>query len=552
MGTQPSIDLDLLECLLQRAPSEESAEATVERHKLRTAALVYDVWTEKGKDVSGLAGRLTDGSVNALEAFLQPASPPQTVHSAFQGHIADDIAASTKVAPDSAGHEAMSGSVPYKPFVNGGSGNIHSVPRRDANHLSYSDFVREFMAPNLPVIIQGSPQGWRAMQDWVTSDGKPDIDFLEQHFGDATVNVTDTSRQAMGNSPCTEMKLHQYVAWWRLHQSTPGASTTLLYLKDWHFASTFRNAYQAYTTPVYFQDDWLNDYHDACQRGRASQGDPPGSSAQNGVLDSDYRFVYLGCKGTWTGLHADVLRSYSWSTNVAGRKLWRLLPSQHTHLLYDRFGREMAPSFEAAVGQGERFPSLQYARALVQECVQEAGESIFVPSGWHHTVENLEDTLSINHNWLNCFNLDWTWGLIRRDYFAAQDAIEDCRSTCEPEEFEALVQRNLAANSGLDFAALADLLLWAIHRAKSVTRRDLPGMRKQQLDVQRAQLVLADMLQIAEAAFSGSIASCLSQSLLEASEGSFAGAPEGRPSGKPAARLGKAPQGTPQDTAFRS
>ncbi len=34
---------------------------------------------------------------------------------------------------------------------------------------------------------------------------------------------------------------------------------------------------QAYTTPGYFRDDWLNDYHDACQHGRASQGTPHAS-----------------------------------------------------------------------------------------------------------------------------------------------------------------------------------------------------------------------------------------------------------------------------------
>ena len=33
-------------------------------------------------------------------------------------------------------------------------------------------------------------------------------------------------------------------------------------------------------------------------------------------------------QGTSTPLHADVLRSYSWSANIAGRKLWRLLPPQ--------------------------------------------------------------------------------------------------------------------------------------------------------------------------------------------------------------------------------
>ena len=54
--------------------------------------------------------------------------------------------------------------------------------------------------------------------------------------------------------------------------------------------------------------------------------------------------IRVAWQGTWTPLHADVLRSFSWSTNVAGRKRWRLLAPQHTHLLYDRFGREMAPS----------------------------------------------------------------------------------------------------------------------------------------------------------------------------------------------------------------
>lgn len=51
-----------------------------------------------------------------------------------------------------------------------------------------------------------------------------------------------------------------------------------------------------------------------------------------------------------------------------------------------------------------------------------------MPSGWHHTVTNLEDTLSINHNWLNAFNLHWGWALLRREHAEAAAAIEDCRS----------------------------------------------------------------------------------------------------------------------------
>ena len=50
-----------------------------------------------------------------------------------------------------------------------------------------------------------------------------------------------------------------------------------------------------------------------------------------------------------------------------------------------------------------------------------------MPSGWHHTVENLEDTLSINHNWVNGHNIHEGWALLRRERADAAVAIEDCR-----------------------------------------------------------------------------------------------------------------------------
>ena len=59
--------------------------------------------------------------------------------------------------------------------------------------------------------------------------------------------------------------------------------------------------------------------------------------------------------------------------------------------------------------------------------LQEPGETIFVPSGWHHTVENLDDSLSINHNWLNAHNIHWGLALLKQEYAAAAAQIEDCR-----------------------------------------------------------------------------------------------------------------------------
>lgn len=59
--------------------------------------------------------------------------------------------------------------------------------------------------------------------------------------------------------------------------------------------------------------------------------------------------------------------------------------------------------------------------------MQGVNEALFVPSGWHHSVENVEDTLSINHNWLNGFNIHWSWDLLQQEHAAATAAIEECR-----------------------------------------------------------------------------------------------------------------------------
>ncbi len=73
---------------------------------------------------------------------------------------------------------------------------------------------------------------------------------------------------------------------------------------------------QAYTTPEYFQDDWLNSYYDirSAQQAAAAKQQAAGGPGQQeaagqqregraaatgqtfGCVSSDYRFVYLGPK----------------------------------------------------------------------------------------------------------------------------------------------------------------------------------------------------------------------------------------------------------------
>lgn len=126
------------------------------------------------------------------------------------------------------------------------------------------------------------------------------------------------------------------------HVELPEASGCY-YLKDWHAAAmAARLGLPAfYTVPCFFADDWLNGHCQALHRAAHKEG-ASDEQASDGASDGDhggrleedpqaadgddYRFVYVGPAGSWTPFHRDVFGSFSWSTNVCGRKLWFLFP----------------------------------------------------------------------------------------------------------------------------------------------------------------------------------------------------------------------------------
>ncbi|ETO05503.1 transcription factor [Reticulomyxa filosa] len=123
----------------------------------------------------------------------------------------------------------------------------------------------------------------------------------------------------------------------------------------------------------------------------------------------DYRFCYLGPKGSWTPFHRDVLGTFSWSVNINGSKLWYLLDASITEC------QKMNESPDDNKCPYNIFALQQQQQNLFQKgliCMQYPKEGIFVPSGWYHQVHNCEDTLSINHNWCNAFNIHWNWNIL--------------------------------------------------------------------------------------------------------------------------------------------
>ncbi|XP_037656925.1 2-oxoglutarate and iron-dependent oxygenase JMJD4-like isoform X2 [Choloepus didactylus] len=299
--------------------------------------------------------------------------------------------------------------------------------------FSYADFFKGYLLPNLPCVFSSAfTEGWGSRRHWVTRSGKPDFDYLLQKYGDMVVPVANCGVQEYNSNPKEHMPLRDYISYWKEYiQENYSSPRGCLYLKDWHLCRQgglpqhgpdscpviplsvgihrVSPMEDVYTLPVYFSSDWLNEYWDT-------------------LNVDDYRFVYMGPAGTWSPFHADIFRSFSWSVNICGRKKWLLFPPGQEEALRDRHGSLPYDVTSPALLDTRLYPSHMHCEPPL-EITQEAGEMLFVPSGWHHQVHNLEDTISVNHNWVNGCNLAAMWRFLQRELQAVQQEIHEWRDT---------------------------------------------------------------------------------------------------------------------------
>mmetsp|Transcript_9673 Transcript_9673/g.31673 ORF Transcript_9673/g.31673 Transcript_9673/m.31673 type:complete len:165 (+) Transcript_9673:155-649(+) len=107
---------------------------------------------------------------------------------------------------------------------------------------------------------------------------------------------------------------------------------------------------------------------------------------------------FLGPRGSGSHAHR---HDAAFNVCIRGRKRWFLFPPRAEHSAYLRGN---APSWARGYGSAWQTPALTWFReaypALEErlrplECVQEAGEAVFVPGGWGHAVLNLETSVGV-------------------------------------------------------------------------------------------------------------------------------------------------------------
>lgn len=321
--------------------------------------------------------------------------------------------------------------------------------------MSFDEFIERHMLGNEAVVFEeGLVARWPMVRSWCSS-GSPDVGAMEASVG-KDVCVPVVFRKA---TEARRVPFSDFAAAWRAGDP--------VYLKDWTFRLDGLGAL-APTPPILAQfRNWLSRPH----------GD-------------DYVFLYLGKQGTSTGLHADVANSFSWSANVCGRKRWKLLPVTETHLIYDHTGRHVAADFytgsdwaRCRCGRWRYFPNLRSARPV--EFTQLAGEVVFVPSGAYHTVENLDDALSVNANLVNACNA--LWALPRLEASSARSSPSSSTFGGDNLSAEAFARR-LWESIDADLAQPPNALcLFQIQRAAAI-------VRLLEADASRRLVVIDEML----------------------------------------------------------
>ena len=173
------------------------------------------------------------------------------------------------------------------------------------------------------------------------------------------------------------MRLCDYVACFRgecgKRSCSPDAVLPCGYLRGWTYEKDDASLMRDFEVPR-FAHDWFNKL--------PKKEDPL------------FRWIFLGPGGSKTPLHVDPCLTHAWLAQIRGRKRFILYKPAHLKHLYDAAGQPA----DVRTPDRTRYPTFDHATPY--EVVLGPGDLLFVPAGWAHQVECVDDSISLTHNFL--------------------------------------------------------------------------------------------------------------------------------------------------------
>jgi hypothetical protein len=259
--------------------------------------------------------------------------------------------------------------------------NVPRVSYTTVKHI-HPWFERE----NVPVILEGCTDTWRAMETC-------QFDSLVDRFGPLEWRFSDTHGETMS--------LHTYQKYLSSLEGTTDDSPLAIY--DSQYALDERNTLlDDYQVPICFDTDLFEGIDNR----------PP------------FQWILIGPARSGTGLHIDPVGTHAWVTLLQGMKRWVLFP----------YGTSSAD-----IGmQDPQIPSVIWFRDYYDkvkhmgvEILQRPGETVYVPAGWPHLVLNLELCCAITHNYATEYpSMERLWQAVLEEpelVQSFQSNLEECQ-----------------------------------------------------------------------------------------------------------------------------
>ena len=260
----------------------------------------------------------------------------------------------------------------------------------DGRTLTYERFLRDFALPRIPCLIDNVGQEWKAL-DWT-------IQYFLSHDG-----VDKDFRAECAEGPPDAYREVTTTVGEALARIARGADETgtPFYLSAWPYIRGNSEALkQDFEVPTYFEraPPWLNEH------------------PVLGNAAIDMKWLYIGSENTGAETHIDTNLTSAWLWVAKGKKEWVCAHGGDYDLLTEGTGsraygykdsdsdseesRPLPDFFHPEVF--ERFPHCRNAR--LYHGFQTPGMVCFNPSRCVHAVRNVEDSISLTHNFVDATN----------------------------------------------------------------------------------------------------------------------------------------------------
>lgn len=226
---------------------------------------------------------------------------------------------------------------------------------------SFDVFIKNYYSKHLPVILKNGINHWEALKKWTPQ-------YFAENFGDKDVQIqydreTEANFEIKSHELRKTFKMSEFVDMMNTHESSN------------NFYITANNTAQN----VEIIRDAFQDLGDFGEGYRELSDDPAKGT-----------FFWMGPAGTFTPIHFDLTNNML--IQIYGSKKVTLFPANQVPLLYNYthvFSEVDYPNVDY-----QRYPLMRNVTPI--EVIIEPGDALFIPIGWWHCVDALDQSISIS------------------------------------------------------------------------------------------------------------------------------------------------------------